>query len=30
MSSRILLMHPILDPGPQILAEAGEVISSAS
>src|SRR6201997_2756545 len=27
MSSRILLMHPILDPGPSILAEAGEVIS---
>ena len=24
---RILLMHPILDPGPAILAEAGEVIS---
>jgi glyoxylate reductase len=26
MSARILLMHPILDPGPSILAEAGEVI----
>jgi glyoxylate reductase len=26
MSSRILLMHPILDPGPSILAEAGEVV----
>ena len=24
---RILLMHPILDPGPSILAEAGEVIA---
>jgi lactate dehydrogenase-like 2-hydroxyacid dehydrogenase len=24
---RILLMHPILDPGPAILAEAGEVIA---
>ena len=24
---RILLMHPILDPGPAILAEAGEVLS---
>ena len=24
---RILLMHPILDPGPAILAEAAEVIS---
>lgn len=27
MSARILLMHPILDPGPAILAEAGEVIA---
>src|SRR5689334_5062564 len=27
MSSRILLMHPILDPGPSILAEAGEVVA---
>jgi glyoxylate reductase len=25
--ARVLLMHPILDPGPQILAEAAEVIS---
>jgi glyoxylate reductase len=25
--SRILLMHPILDPGPAILAEAGEVVA---
>jgi len=25
--SRVLLMHPILDPGPAILAEAAEVIS---
>jgi glyoxylate reductase len=24
---RVLLMHPILDPGPAILAEAGEVVS---
>ena len=24
---RILLMHPILDPGPAILAEAGEVVN---
>ncbi len=24
---RILLMHPILDPGPSILAEAGEVVA---
>ncbi len=24
---RILLMHPILDPGPSILAEAGEVVT---
>jgi len=27
MSSRILLMHPILDPGPSILAEAAEVVA---
>src|ERR1700745_2230950 len=27
MSSRILLMHPILDPGPSIRAEAGEVVA---
>ncbi|HLZ95481.1 MAG TPA: D-glycerate dehydrogenase [Candidatus Dormibacteraeota bacterium] len=27
---RVLLMHPILDPGPAILAEAAEVISYAS
>jgi glyoxylate reductase len=26
-TSRILLMHPILDPGPAILAEAGEVVA---
>jgi glyoxylate reductase len=26
MSSRVLLMHPILDPGPSILAEAAEVV----
>ena len=25
--ARVLLMHPILDPGPQILAEAAEVIT---
>lgn len=25
--ARILLMHPILDPGPSILAEAGEVVA---
>jgi glyoxylate reductase len=25
--SRILLLHPILDPGPAILAEAGEVVA---
>jgi len=27
MSARVLLMHPILDPGPSILAEAAEVVT---
>ena len=27
MSARVLLMHPILDPGPAILAEAAEVLA---
>src|SRR5437868_6469822 len=27
LSSRVLLMHPILDPGPAILAEAAEVLT---
>ena len=26
---RVLLMHPILDPGPAILAEAAEVVDQA-
>jgi glyoxylate reductase len=30
MSPRVLLMHPILDPGPAILAEAAEVIAYPS